>query len=45
MSAMLGGRRNAPADLIRRYPQPLAQFRADSPVQRDLFAETARAVA
>jgi uncharacterized protein YecE (DUF72 family) len=46
MGALLGdGRRNAPAELIRRYPQALAQFQADYPVQRDLFAETDRAVA
>jgi uncharacterized protein YecE (DUF72 family) len=46
MAAMLGdSRRNAPAELIRRYPQALGQFRADYPVQRDLFAETDRAVA
>jgi len=41
---MLGDlRRDAPAELIRRYPRALAQFHADSPVQRDLFAETDRA--
>jgi uncharacterized protein YecE (DUF72 family) len=46
MAALLGdGRRNAPGGLIRRYPQALAQFKADYPVQRDLFAETDRAVA
>jgi uncharacterized protein YecE (DUF72 family) len=46
MAAILGdSRRNAPGELIQRYPQALAQFRADYPVQRDLFGETDRAVA
>jgi len=44
LAALLGdSRRDAPAELIRRYPQALAQFHADSPVQRELFAETGRA--
>jgi len=46
MAAMLGdGRRNAPGELIQRYPQALTQFQADYPVQRDLFVESERAVA
>jgi uncharacterized protein YecE (DUF72 family) len=46
MAALLGdGRRDAPSELIRRYPQALAEFQADYPVQRDLFADTERAVA
>jgi uncharacterized protein YecE (DUF72 family) len=44
LAALLGdSRRDAPAELIRRYPEALAQFHSDSPVQRELFAETGRA--
>ena len=38
LSALLGdSRRSAPPELLRRYPRALAEFHADSPVQRDLF--------
>jgi hypothetical protein len=42
LQAMLGGPMKAPASLLSAYPEDLAGFSANQPVQRRLFAsETA----
>ena len=46
LAQMLGNdRRLAPAQLIEQFPEELADFRAERPVQDALFAVPQRAVA